>query len=86
MVEARQKIYIPAYRWTLENRVEPAVIKQLIDNCFRGVTQRLYDREDNASIHVDQPLSHAKVLVDYVNEQCQLALHVDDASSEDEAS
>lgn len=80
LVEARQKIYIPAYRWTLENRVEPDVLKQLIDNCFRGVTQRLYDREDNASIHVDQPLSHAKVLVDYVNEQCKLALRTDDDS------
>lgn len=83
LAEARQKIYIPTYRWMLENKADPGVIKQLVDNCFRGILQRLYDREDNGSIHVDQPLSHAKVLVDFINERCQAMLQAE-AENEDE--
>ncbi len=67
LVEAREKIYIPAYQWMLGNRVDSAVLEEIIGRAFRGVPQFLYDKEDNGSIHKDGPMAHASVLVRYVN-------------------
>ena len=74
IVEARQKIYIPAYEWMLENRVEPAVLQQFIHQAFRGVPQYFYDREDNGSIGKDQPLAHASILVAWLNRKIDAEL------------
>jgi hypothetical protein len=67
IVEARRKIYVPAYEWMLENRIEPAVLAGFISKAFRGVSQFFYDREDNGSIGKDTPLAHASLLVDWLN-------------------
>lgn len=71
LVEARQKIYIPAYEWMLENRVEPVVFDEIIGRAFRGIPQFFHDKEDNGSIHKDAPLAHASVLVQYVNKRIE---------------
>ena len=67
LVEARRKIYIPAYEWMLDHCIDHAIYQEILNNCFRGVEQCFYDREDNGSIGKDAPLAHAKVLVDYLN-------------------
>lgn len=67
LVEARRKIYIPAYHWMLENCIDVGIIDGFVDQAFRGVPQYFYDREDNGSIGKDAPMAHAKVLVDFIN-------------------
>lgn len=65
--EARRKIYIPAYEWVLENRIDPDLINGFVSQAFQSVPQFFYDCEDNGSIGKDAPLAHAKILVDYIN-------------------
>lgn len=77
LVEARRKIYIPAYEWMLNNRIDPAIFDTFVGQAFRGVPQFFYDREDNGSIGKDAPLAHASVLVDYLNRRIDAALHGD---------
>jgi hypothetical protein len=68
IVEARRRIYVPAYEWVLENRIDPAVIEGLIRTALSGVTQYVHDVGDNGDINApDQPLAHAAVLVRYIN-------------------
>jgi len=67
LVEARRKIYIPAYHWMLDHRVNPEILRTFIDRAFRGIPQFFYDREDNGAIGKDQPLAHARILVDHIN-------------------
>ena len=65
--EARRKIYIPAYEWMLDNRIDSSIVDGFVHQAFRGVPQFFYDREDNGSIGKDAPLAHAKVFVDYIH-------------------
>ncbi len=67
--EARRKIYIPAYHWMLENRIESELFDGFIDRAMQGIPQYFYDREDNGSIGRDAPLAHAKILVDFINQK-----------------
>lgn len=71
LVEARQKIYIPSYEWMLSHCVVEEVLEDWIVNAFRGIPQFFYDREDNGSIHRDEPLAHAALLVDYLNRKIE---------------
>ena len=72
--EARRKIYIPAYVWMLEQRIDPTILENFVEQAFRGVPQCFYDRQDNGSIGKDAPLAHAAVLVDYLNQRIDQAL------------
>lgn len=74
IVEARRKIYIPAYEWMLENRIDRVLLDEFVSNAFRGVPQFFYDREDNGSIGKDAPLAHASVLVDWLNRRIETEL------------
>jgi hypothetical protein len=68
LAEARQKIYIPAYEWALENRVDPAVLEGFLATARRGTAQFFHDLSDNADINdPDEGLAHAAVLVRYLN-------------------
>ena len=69
LVDARRKIYIPAYRWMLDHRVDPEILTAFIDCAFQGIPQFFYDREDNGAIGKDQPLAHARILVDHINQR-----------------
>jgi len=71
IVEARRRIYIPAYEWMLENRIAPELIRGFIDAALAGTTQHFHDVGDNGNPNdPDQPLAHAAVLVQYINCKC----------------
>ena len=72
--EARRKIYLPAYRWMLEHRVDPVILEEFVHRAFRGIPQFFYDREDNGSLEKDRPLAHAKLLADFVNQKIETQL------------
>jgi hypothetical protein len=71
LVEARFKIYRPAYEWVLANRVEPALIEQFIERALEGRAQYFRDLGDNGDVNnTDESLAHASVLVQYLNRLC----------------
>ena len=69
LVDARRKIYIPAYHWMLDHCVDPEILRGFIDRAFQGIPQFFYDREDNGAIGKDQPLAHARILADHINQR-----------------
>lgn len=79
LTEARRRIYIPAYEWMLEHCVDPDVLEEIHHQAFRGIPQFFYDREDNGSLEKDQPLAHAKVLVDFLNRKIEERLENSEA-------
>ncbi len=63
--DARYHIYLPAYRWVLENRLA-AEVKQLRDEVARR-TVVLLDYETNGDIEdLARPLSHAALIKHYL--------------------
>jgi len=67
-VEARYKIYRPAYEWVLAHRVDPSLIRSFLDRARDGVTQFFHDTGDNGDINnEDEALAHASLLVQYLN-------------------
>ncbi|HUR52868.1 MAG TPA: hypothetical protein VMZ71_01970 [Gemmataceae bacterium] len=71
IVEARRRIYVPAYEWMLENRIPHQLIESFIESAKSGVTQYFHDVGDNGDINdADAPLAHAAVLVQYINRAC----------------
>lgn len=71
IVEARYKIYRVAYEWTLDNRVDPDLIRQLVENAHQGREQYFHDVEDNGDINdPSAPLAHAALLAQYLNRLC----------------
>ena len=71
LVDARRKIYIPAYHWVLDHRVDPDVLNTFIYRAFCGIPQFFYDREDNGAIGKTQPLAYARILVDHLNQRME---------------
>jgi hypothetical protein len=68
IVEARRRIYVVAYEWTLEHRIDPEVIRRFVETACSGVTQFFHDVGDNGDLNdPDRPLAHAAVLVQYLN-------------------
>ena len=71
LVEARLKIYRPAYEWVLHHRVDAGLIEQFIADARRGVTQHFHDVGDNGDVHnTNEALAHASFLVQYLNRLC----------------
>jgi hypothetical protein len=71
IVEARYKIYRPAYEWMLEHCIDPAILEEFISQALQGITQHFYDMADNGDINNgDAPLAHASILVQYLNRRC----------------
>jgi hypothetical protein len=71
IVEARQKIYKVAYEWILVNRVDQALIEQMIETACQGVTQYIHDVGDNGDIgNANEPLAHAALVVQFINRRC----------------
>ena len=65
-IEARKLIYIPTYRWMLENKVAN-IIERLRDASNIGKTIVLLDYDTNADVeNVKKPLSHASLIKAYV--------------------
>ena len=65
-IEARKQIYIPTYRWVLENKV-PQIIERLREASNSGKTIILLDYDTNADVeNARKPLSHASLIKAYV--------------------
>lgn len=64
-IEARKQIYIPTYRWVLENKVAH-IIEQLRTASNEGKTIVLLDYDTNADVeNPKKPLSHASLIKAY---------------------
>ena len=65
-IEARKQIYIPTYRWVLENKVAD-IIERLREASDSGKTIVLLDYDTNADVeNAKKPLSHASLIKAYV--------------------
>lgn len=65
-IEARKQIYIPTYRWVLENKVAN-IIERLKAASEEGKTIVLLDYDTNADVdNAKKPLSHASLIKAYV--------------------
>lgn len=64
-IEARKQIYIPTYRWVLENKVAH-IIERLRSASNEGKTIVLLDYDTNADVEDSKkPLSHASLIKAY---------------------
>ena len=64
-IEARKQIYVPAYRWVLENKVAH-IIERLRSASNEGKTIVLLDYDTNADVEdPKKPLSHASLIKAY---------------------
>jgi hypothetical protein len=64
-IEARKQIYIPAYKWILENKVSDIIVR-LRDASNSGKTIVLLDYDTNADVeNAKKPLSHASLIKAY---------------------
>ena len=64
-IEARKQIYIPTYRWVLENKV-PHIIERLREASNSGKTIVLLDYDTNADVEdAQKSLSHASLIKAY---------------------
>lgn len=64
-ITARKKIYIPAYQWVLENKVQDIVAR--LREATKTKTIVLLDYETNADVdNPKKPLSHAALIKAYV--------------------
>ena len=65
-IEARKQIYIPTYKWVLENKVA-WIIDKMRNASNRGETIVLLDYDTNADVeNAKRPLSHASLIKAYV--------------------
>ena len=65
-IEARKQIYIPTYKWVLENKVA-WIIDKMRDASNKGETIVLLDYDTNADVeNAKKPLSHASLIKAYV--------------------
>jgi len=65
-IEARKQIYIPTYKWVLENKVAN-IIERLRTASNEGKTIILLDYDTNADVeNAKKPLSHASLIKAYV--------------------
>ena len=65
-IEARKQIYIPTYKWVLENKVA-SIIGRLRTASNEGKTIVLLDYDTNADVeNAKKPLSHASLIKAYV--------------------
>jgi hypothetical protein len=72
LVEARNRIYRPAYEWMLANRIDPALLQSFVDRAFAGIPQFFHDLGDNGDINnTGEALAHASLLVQYINRLCE---------------
>ena len=64
-IEARKTIYIPSYRWMLENKCADLVKKLKIMSQSRTVVLLDYDTNEDIE-NTSKPLSHASLIKNYI--------------------
>lgn len=66
-VEARRQIYLPCYRWVLENRLQSELAE--LRRLSAGRLVALLDYETNEDVHdLRRPLSHASLVRQYLED------------------
>lgn len=67
-IEARKLIYVPTYKWVLENKVRD-IIERLRAASYSGKTIVLLDYDTNSDVDdAKRPLSHASLIKAYIEE------------------
>ena len=85
-IEARKQIYIPTYKWVLENKVAN-IIERLRTASNEGKTIILLDYDTNADVeNAKKPLSHASLIKAYVEGTYPYGDNRSDGSTETEDS
>jgi len=85
-IEARKQIYIPTYKWVLENKVA-SIIERLRTASIEGKTIILLDYDTNADVeNAKKPLSHASLIKAYVEGTYPYEDNRSDGSTETEDS
>ena len=85
-IEARKQIYIPTYKWVLENKVAN-IIERLRTASIEGKTIILLDYDTNADVeNAKKPLSHASLIKAYVEGTYPYEDNRSDGSTETEDS
>ena len=85
-IEARKQIYIPTYKWVLENKVAN-IIERLRTASNEGKTIILLDYDTNADVeNAKKPLSHASLIKAYVEGTYPYEDNRSDGSTETEDS
>ena len=64
-LEARKQIYIPAYRWVLENKVYGIIEKLRLASKTKTIILLDYDTNSDVE-NLKKPLSHASLIKAYV--------------------
>lgn len=85
-IEARKQIYIPTYKWVLENKVAN-IIERLRTASNEGKTIILLDYDTNADVeNARKPLSHASLIKAYVEGTYPYGDNRSDGSTETDVS
>lgn len=85
-IEARKQIYIPTYKWVLENKVA-SIIERLRTASNEGKTIILLDYDTNADVeNAKKPLSHASLIKAYVEGTYPYGDNRSDGSTETDVS
>ena len=85
-IEARKQIYIPTYKWVLENKVAN-IIERLRTASNEGKTIILLDYDTNTDVeNAKKPLSHASLIKAYVEGTYPYEDNRSDGSTETEDS
>jgi len=67
-IEARKLIYIPTYKWVLENKAAD-IIESMREACNQGKTLVLLDYTTNTDVeNTRKPLSHAALIKSYIED------------------
>ena len=85
-IEARKQIYIPTYKWVLENKVAN-IIERLRAASNEGKTIILLDYDTNADVeNAKKPLSHASLIKAFVEGMYPYGDNMSDRPTEAEVS
>ncbi len=70
--EAREKIYLPTYKFMFERKVKSETKELIYDLAMQGIVQFFFDVDENGEIgDLSSPLAHSSVLVDLINKHLQ---------------
>ena len=67
---ARKSIYVPAYKFMIEERVPKESLEKIIAAAKSGVKQYFFDVDTNPNINcLKSPVAHSAILVEIINEK-----------------
>ncbi len=70
--EARKKIFVPTYRWMVQNRCDLNTLEEVYARAMEDMPQFFFDVDTNGNIGVQSSaLAHSSVLVEIINAELQ---------------